>query len=96
MRVVLSLIEAPAATASAAHVADAVRAVADERELTHVYASHVTGRYGVVLYLLTPLETAAAVALRILFEVAEQGEFGPDWIVAELAAWNPTDDHLLA
>lgn len=91
MRVVLSVIDAPRGTASATRVADAVRAAADRRDLGHVYASSETGSYGVVLYLLVPLEAATTTALRILFEVGGGGTFGPGWSVAEVAAWDPAE-----
>ena len=93
VRVVLAVIDAPGATASTTRVVEAVRTVAREHEpsagLAHVYTDRHDRGYGVVLYLLAPLDQASAAASRLLFAAADEGAFGPGWTVTELVAWDP-------
>lgn len=91
MRIVRIVVEAPrtAAWTTPAEVAEAVRAVAvPQDELMHVYVGPLPAGFGVVLFLLVPLDQAAATGCRLVLAAADSLEL-PGWTLGTVRACSP-------
>lgn len=93
MRIVSIVVDAPPTTAWATseQLAEAVQSVAAPRdELMHVYAGALPTGFGVVIFLLVPLEQAAATGCRLLLAAADSLEL-PGWTLGTVRVWSPAE-----
>jgi hypothetical protein len=91
MRIVRATVETPqtAAWASSATIVEAVQAAAVPKdELVHVYVGLLTDGFGVVIYLLVPLDRAAATGSRLILAAVDSLEL-TDWRLGEIWVWSP-------
>ncbi|MFD2026305.1 hypothetical protein [Promicromonospora aerolata] len=91
MRVVRITVEAPPAAAwiTPAQVVEAVRAVAvPQDELMHVYVGPLPAGLGVVLFLLVPVERAAATGCRLVLAAADSLGL-PGWTLGTVRVGDP-------
>ena len=91
MRVVRITVEAPHTPAwtTSAKLAEAVQAAAvPQDELVHVYVGPLPTGFGVVIFLLVPLDQAAATACRLVLAAADSVEL-PDWTLGTVTVWGP-------
>ncbi|MFJ3408031.1 hypothetical protein [Promicromonospora sp. NPDC090134] len=92
MRVVSIIVEAPfTAWTTSAKLVEAVQAVAvPQDELMHVYAGTLPTGFGVVIFLLVPLEQAAATGCRLLLAAADSLELR-EWSLGAVRVWSPAE-----
>ena len=91
MRIVRIIVEAPhtAAWITSAQVVEAVQAVAvPQDELMHVYVGPLPAGFGVVLFLLVPLDQAAATGCRLVLAAADSLEL-PSWRLGTVRVSSP-------
>lgn len=90
MRIVSITVEAPnhAAWITSARLVEEVRAAAVPRdELAHVYAGVRPRGFGVVVFLLVPLDQAAATGCRLVLTAADA--LGEGWTLGTVRVWGP-------
>ncbi|MBL0886918.1 hypothetical protein HGK34_11625 [Myceligenerans sp. I2] len=83
--------EAPHTTAwtTSASIVDAIQAAAvPQDQLMHVYAALLPTGFGVVMYLLVPLDRAAATGSRLVLAATDSLEL-TDWTLGKVEAWDP-------
>ena len=93
MRVVSIIVEAPRIPAwtTSAKLVEAVRAVAVPQDgLMHVYAGRLPTGFGVVIFLLVPLDQAATTGCRLFLAAADSLEL-PGWTLGAVRVWSPAD-----
>ena len=93
MRIVSIVVDAPPTTAwtTSEQLTEAVQAVAaPQDELMHVYAGTLPTGFGVVIFLLVPLEQAAATGCRLLLAAADSLELR-DWSLGAVRVWSPAE-----
>ena len=91
MRIVSVTVEAPhtAAWTTSARLVEAVQAAAvPQDELVHVYAGLLPTGFGVVVFLLVPLDRAAATGSRLVLAAADSLEL-PGWTLGAVRVWAP-------
>jgi hypothetical protein len=92
MRIVSITVEAPhtAAWTTSANLVEAVRAVSvPQDELVHVYAGLLPTGFGVVVFLLVPLDQAAATGCRLVLAAADSLDL-PGWTLGTVKVWGPS------
>lgn len=92
MRIVSITVEAPptAAWTTSAKLVEAVQAAAvPQDELVHVYAGLRPAGFGVVVFLLVPLDQAAATGCRLVLAAADSLDL-PGWTLGSVRVWGPT------
>ena len=89
MRVVSLIVEAPSTAWTASTSSpDVVQAVAvPQDELMHVYAGVRPRGFGVVVFLLVPLDQAAATGCRLVLTAADA--LGEGWSLGTVRVWGP-------
>jgi hypothetical protein len=91
MRIVKITVAAPhtAAWTTSARLVEAVRSVTDPGdELVHVYADQLSTGFGLVIFLLVPLDEAAATGCRLVLAAADSLELA-GWTLDTVRVWSP-------
>lgn len=91
MRIVSVTVETPDTAelaAPAAIVAAIQEAAVPQDQLMHVYADLLPGGYGVVVYLLVPLDRAATTGCRLILAAADALEL-TGWSLGKVKVWDP-------
>jgi hypothetical protein len=91
MRIVSITVEAPhtAAWTTSAKLVEAIQAAAVPQDrLVHVYTGMMPTGFGVVVFLLVPLDRAAAIGCRLVLAAADSLEL-PGWTLGTVRVWAP-------